>query len=48
MKTLIPSRSSLERDPPEPAQIIDLNEDVADEVFDALSSKTSRQVLTAV
>jgi DNA-binding transcriptional ArsR family regulator len=48
MKTLIPSRSSIERDPPEPAQIIDLNGDVADEVFDALSSKTSRQVLTAV
>jgi DNA-binding transcriptional ArsR family regulator len=48
MNTLIPSRSSIERDPPEPAQIIDLNGDVADEVFDALSSKTSRQVLTAV
>jgi DNA-binding transcriptional ArsR family regulator len=48
MKTLIPSRSSIERDPPEPAQIIDLNGDIADEVFDALSSKTSRQVLTAV
>ena len=48
MKTLIPSRSSIERDPPEPAQIIDLNGDVADEVFDALSSKTSRQLLAAV
>jgi DNA-binding transcriptional ArsR family regulator len=48
MKKLIPSRFSIERDPPEPAQIIDLNGDVADEVFDALSSKTSRQVLTAV
>ena len=48
MKTLIPSRSSIERDPPEPAQIVDLNGDVADKVFDALSSKTSRQILAAV
>jgi DNA-binding transcriptional ArsR family regulator len=48
MKPLIPSRSSVDRDPPEPAQIIDLDGELADEVFDALSSKTSRQVLTAV
>ena len=48
MKNLIPSRSTIERKSSQPARVIQLDEDVADEVLNALSSKTTRQILAAV
>lgn len=48
MKRLLPSREPTRPAPEEGARVVELDDDAAGEVFGALSSETTRDVLTAI
>ncbi|MFB6254644.1 MAG: ArsR/SmtB family transcription factor, partial [Halobacteriaceae archaeon] len=48
MKRLLPTQSDIESDPDQPATVIDISDTRGDAIFEALSSATARQILTAV
>lgn len=48
MKRLLPSQSSTRPEPDEGSRIVEIDDQAAGEVFEALSSDTTREVLTAI
>lgn len=48
MSSIFPIRDTVSRDPEREPRLVDLDEETADEVFDALSSRTTREIFLAL